>query len=345
MSRSSAASRRHQICSRIWAKSVGVAAEPACRGRASSRGGGANTPVPRSRRPWPQRRPGRSASHRVGETWSSTPAPAPVLSATWTSKSPATRFATARAVDTAAVEPSDGEAVFRIDSFALTANNVTYGAVGDLVGYWNFYPASEDGWGRIPVWGFADVAASRAEGVDVGDRYFGFWPMSTEAVRAAGLHRSDRVHRRHAAPGGTPVDLQPLLEDAGGCRRARRGADVAPATAVRDVVPHRRLAGRRGHLRRRIRGDLQRVEQDRARVGLSAQVERPGDRDRADVAVQRRLRRGHRRVRPDRALRRPAARARRGHRGLRRLRRQCRRARRSPSPLRRAPPAQRHGRH
>ena len=95
-------------------------------------------------------------------------------------------LATARTVDTAAVEPSDGEAVFRIDSFALTANNVTYGAVGDLVGYWNFYPASEDGWGRIPVWGFADVAASRAEGVDVGDRYFGFWPMSTEAVLRPG---------------------------------------------------------------------------------------------------------------------------------------------------------------
>jgi hypothetical protein len=91
-------------------------------------------------------------------------------------------LATARTVDTAADEPSDGEAVFRIDSFALTANNVTYGAVGDLVGYWNFYPASEDGWGRIPVWGFADVAESRTEGVDVGDRYFGFWPMSTAAV-------------------------------------------------------------------------------------------------------------------------------------------------------------------
>ena len=68
-------------------------------------------------------------------------------------------------VDTASrSNRSDGEAVFRIDSFALTANNVTYGAVGDLVGYWNFFPASEDGWGRIPVWGFADVAASRGRG-------------------------------------------------------------------------------------------------------------------------------------------------------------------------------------
>jgi hypothetical protein len=95
-------------------------------------------------------------------------------------------LATARTVDAAPATPADGEAVFRIDSFALTANNVTYGAVGDLVGYWNFYPASEDGWGRIPVWGFADVTASRAQGVEVGDRYFGFWPMSTEVVLRPG---------------------------------------------------------------------------------------------------------------------------------------------------------------
>jgi hypothetical protein len=92
----------------------------------------------------------------------------------------------ARTVDTPTPDVSDGEAVFRIDSFALTANNVTYGAVGDLVGYWNFYPASAEGWGRIPVWGFADVAASRADGVEVGERYFGFWPMSTEAVLRPG---------------------------------------------------------------------------------------------------------------------------------------------------------------
>jgi hypothetical protein len=92
----------------------------------------------------------------------------------------------ARTVDSAAPDVADGEALFRIDSFALTANNVTYGAVGDLVGYWNFYPATEDGWGRIPVWGFADVVESRADGVAVGERYFGFWPMSTDAVLRPG---------------------------------------------------------------------------------------------------------------------------------------------------------------
>lgn len=87
-----------------------------------------------------------------------------------------------RVVDPVAAGPGDGEVLFAVESFALTANNVTYGSVGDLIGYWSFYPASEDGWGRIPVWGFAEVLESRAAGVSSGERYFGFWPMSTTAV-------------------------------------------------------------------------------------------------------------------------------------------------------------------
>jgi len=46
-----------------------------------------------------------------------------------------------------------------IDMFAVTANNVSYANAGDSIGYWNFYPA-EDGWGRVPVWGFGDVVQS-----------------------------------------------------------------------------------------------------------------------------------------------------------------------------------------
>ena len=49
----------------------------------------------------------------------------------------------------------DGEALLRVDKFSLTANNVTYGAFGDFLKYWSFYPTSEEGWGRVPVWGFA----------------------------------------------------------------------------------------------------------------------------------------------------------------------------------------------
>ena len=77
---------------------------------------------------------------------------------------------------------ADGELVLRIDRFGLTANNVTYGVFGDVLDYWGFFPASEDGWGRIPVWGYADVVASGVDGIDAGERFYGFLPMSSHVV-------------------------------------------------------------------------------------------------------------------------------------------------------------------
>ena len=74
---------------------------------------------------------------------------------------------------------SGGEAVLRIDRFALTANNITYGVAGDIIGYWNFFPA-EDGWGRIPVWGIGTVTASEHPEITIGSRYYGYFPMSSE---------------------------------------------------------------------------------------------------------------------------------------------------------------------
>ncbi len=74
-----------------------------------------------------------------------------------------------------------GQALLAIDQFGLTANNVTYGATGETLGYWGFFPAA-DGWGRIPAWGFAEVAQSRAEGLEPGTRVFGYLPMGTHLV-------------------------------------------------------------------------------------------------------------------------------------------------------------------
>jgi hypothetical protein len=71
-----------------------------------------------------------------------------------------------------------GQVLFRIDRFAITANNISYAMAGDMLKYWNFFPAAEAGWGRIPTMGFADVIASTHEGVPVGTRCFGFYPMS-----------------------------------------------------------------------------------------------------------------------------------------------------------------------
>jgi hypothetical protein len=83
---------------------------------------------------------------------------------------------------------ADGEVLLKVDQFALTTNNITYAETGDRLGYWQFYPAP-DGWGHIPVWGFADVIDSRHPQIVRGERVYGFLPMSTHAVL-----RPDRVN-------------------------------------------------------------------------------------------------------------------------------------------------------
>lgn len=89
-------------------------------------------------------------------------------------------------VDATPRELGPGEARLQVRSFGLTANNVTYAAAGDLIGYWSFFPAPATGddvhWGRVPVWGFADVIESRADGLVEGERLFGYLPMSSELV-------------------------------------------------------------------------------------------------------------------------------------------------------------------
>jgi hypothetical protein len=91
-----------------------------------------------------------------------------------------------RVVDTSPAALDDGEVRLRVDAFGFTANNITYAAAGDMIGYWTFFPAPDLGddvnWGRVPVWGFADVAESLCEGVVEGERLFGYLPMSTELV-------------------------------------------------------------------------------------------------------------------------------------------------------------------
>lgn len=90
-----------------------------------------------------------------------------------------TAFVPGRDTADTALEP--GQLLLRVDRFAFTANNITYGVVGDLIGYWSFFPAQE-GWGRIPVWGFADVVHSRHDGLQTGERIYGYFPMSTHLV-------------------------------------------------------------------------------------------------------------------------------------------------------------------
>lgn len=80
----------------------------------------------------------------------------------------------------------DGEIEVRLDAFAMTANNVTYAALGHPVGlfgndkgYWDFF--SGDGAGRLPVWGFATVTRSGVEGLDPGEQLYGYFPLASHA--------------------------------------------------------------------------------------------------------------------------------------------------------------------
>lgn len=78
-------------------------------------------------------------------------------------------------------EVEDGQILAEIEKFAFTANNITYAVAGDMLNYWSFFPA-EDGWGKIPVWGFAHVVQSKNKDVAVGERLYGYFPMATHLV-------------------------------------------------------------------------------------------------------------------------------------------------------------------
>jgi Protein of unknown function (DUF2855) len=109
-------------------------------------------------------------------------------------------IAQTRVVTEAEPRPADGEALLRIERFTLSANNVTYARVGEEFGYWRFFPAA-GGWGRLPVWAYADVAASRCEAVPEGRRLLGFFPMSdyllmTPARQHPGGFAAGCEHRR-----------------------------------------------------------------------------------------------------------------------------------------------------
>ena len=81
---------------------------------------------------------------------------------------------------------ADNQARIDIHQFAFTANNITYGVVGDRLGYWQFFPTNEDGWGIIPVWGFGTIAETNHPNLKIGERIFGFFPMASHAVLTVG---------------------------------------------------------------------------------------------------------------------------------------------------------------
>jgi len=111
----------------------------------------------------------------------------------------------ARIVERAEAQLAEGAARLKVDLFGLSSNNITYAAMGDgQLGYWDFFPAA-DGYGRPPVWGFGTVTESRAPGVTVGSRYYGYFPLG-ETLDVVPARASERgfvdgaAHRAAKAP-------------------------------------------------------------------------------------------------------------------------------------------------
>lgn len=84
----------------------------------------------------------------------------------------------AEVVRTNLPELPDGAVRLSIEAFALTSNNVTYAAMGDSFGYWNFFPG-DGAWGVVPVWGHARVSESRHSEIAIGERVYGYLPMAS----------------------------------------------------------------------------------------------------------------------------------------------------------------------
>ena len=113
-------------------------------------------------------------------------------------------IALSRIVDTPLPPLGEDELRLRIESFSVTANNVTYAVAGDSFGYWNFFPGDGD-WGVVPMWGHAVVEASNNPAVAVGERVYGYLPMATHldvlptGITSAGFS-DGAAHRQPMSP-------------------------------------------------------------------------------------------------------------------------------------------------
>ncbi|MFN3494185.1 MAG: DUF2855 family protein [Hydrogenophaga sp.] len=98
-----------------------------------------------------------------------------------------------------------GEVLFRLHRYALTTNNITYAVFGDAMRYWDFFPTGDPEWGQMPVWGYGDVVASRAEGIEAGERFYGYFPIASHlkveaaAVKPQGF-MDGAEHRKGLSP-------------------------------------------------------------------------------------------------------------------------------------------------
>ncbi len=111
-------------------------------------------------------------------------------------------FDETRVLDTPPVDLTAGQVRLAVERFAFTTNNITYAVAGDMLDYWGFFP-TEAPWGRLPAMGLASVIESTDPDIEIGGRYFGFYPMSGQVVISArgttGRFRDIGAHRANHA--------------------------------------------------------------------------------------------------------------------------------------------------
>lgn len=102
-----------------------------------------------------------------------------------------------------------GELLLKVEKFGFSANNITYGVIGEQLGYWQFFPPHGGAikeWGILPVWGFAEVIESATKGVEVGERLFGYFPpaayLKMENINFSAHRIIDGSAHRSALPPG-----------------------------------------------------------------------------------------------------------------------------------------------
>ena len=196
------------------------------------------------------------------------------------------------------------EALLKIRRVAITTNNITYAAFGDAMQYWGFFPTGEDNWGHMPVWGFADVVASSVSGVEVGERFYGYFPIAShlrvvpERVTPRGFY-DGAEHRKALA---SAYNQYTRCSHDRRIARARKPPD-ARAAVVHHVVHAGRLPAGQRVLRRAATRGFERIEQDGVRhcvlLAGSAQCRV----DRAHVEAKSRVCRRARLLSADRYLR------------------------------------------
>jgi hypothetical protein len=128
------------------------------------------------------------------------------MTASWTLAVARDDLARTTLVESPVPALAEGEALLRVDRVGLTANNVTYAVLGDSFHYWDFFPGSSRGlgpeWGLVPLWGFTEVVESTVDGVEPGQRLYGYLPPAGHLVVRPGRvdergFRDVSEHRAH----------------------------------------------------------------------------------------------------------------------------------------------------